>query len=133
MNTLLEQAHRVTMSSVQRARDLGIRVDVKECNSRNNPELVARYNTPDRLLPDKWFHVIFHPVNQDQLNLIHTMTHELGSVGVMFDSGGCVGERDWELDWSFHLGSPEDPERHNALVELEETIKKMEITEQYLH
>ncbi len=133
MDALLQQAYHVTMSSIERARDLGIQVDIKECVSRNNTEMVSQWNTPDRLPPDKWVNVTFNIVNQNQANLIYAMLHELSSVGIMFDSGGGTGKRDWELDWSFHLGSTENIERHNILVEVEELIKKMEVVEKQLH
>ena len=28
---------------------------------------------------------------------------KLGWLGICFDTSGCFGQRDWELDWSFHM------------------------------
>ena len=81
----------------------GIDVAIRPAAGRNNPETVAKYKGPEYLLPEKWVSVRFHVATIAQSELISDRQQEFMALGVYFDTGGGMGLREWELDWSFHL------------------------------
>lgn len=117
----INQAYKITTASIEYIRSLGIRVIVLPCQSRNDPELYNRYSD-HRLPPEQWNHVFFYPKNESETNIIHLKTQELAAIGIAFDNGGTAGERNWEIDWSFHIELAPNTERLEALDHIEEII-----------
>ena len=103
-----DEAYDMTMAVVKELQSEGIRVEMKPSKSRDNPETVAKYSGPERVKPDKWFHVSFYPENDFQRKSISREVKHLGWLGIFFDNGGGMGVTDWELDWSFkYTGQPD--------------------------
>ena len=59
-------------------------------------------------LVEKWAHVSISNSNEDEAALVFQKQKELIKMGVAFDSGGCSGLRDWEIDWSLRVESDAD-------------------------
>lgn len=79
----------------------GIPVELKPSGSRKNPEAIADYSGPERLRPEKWLHIKLKPLTTEEVRLVEEKLDELRARGTNFDTGGGMGERDWEFDWSF--------------------------------
>jgi len=118
--SLIDRAYQVTMESIQRAKELGVKVDITKSQAKDN-------GTPSSLPVEKWVHVTFHVVSEAQANLIHAMSLELSSIGIGFDQMGGGGERVWDLDWSFSLDSTKGIERHDSIIDLEQLIRRLEL------
>lgn len=101
MTTL--EAFQETVDIIRELEQSGIRVIFKPSKFKDDAECVARYSGPERIPPDKWCNVSFFPTTDDQKIIIHEKCKHLGWMGVGFDTGGCDGQRDWELDWSFRF------------------------------
>jgi hypothetical protein len=106
--TIIE-AHEFAMQKVEELRAKGIEVTVKPSRSRNIESTLAKYgNRPDRVPPDRWFHVTFRAKDAEEARLVFEASNYLGLAGMSFDTGGGMGGRDWELDWSFKYTVKED-------------------------
>ena len=116
------EAYNEAMDAVEELRESGIRVDIKPSRSRNDAECVAKYSGPERVAPDKWIHVTFHPQTGEQRKAIAEKARHLGWLGAGFDTGGCAGQRDWELDWSFRYTDRPDGELEERRDDVEAII-----------
>jgi len=96
-------AKKLTYEAVDKLKDSGIKVSIVESRSRDNPKTVEKYNIEGRLPPEHWNHVTFFPSTEDEINRIDDEMFALLVKNIVFDTGGCAGKRDWELDWSFHM------------------------------
>lgn len=121
MNSL-DEAYLLTHQTVDMIEKSGIKVDRVPPRSRNNKRLVEKYNRPDRLPPEKWFHVTFYPKSPKEAETVFDAAQEMAKYGISFDTGGCRGERDWELDWSFRVNDGPDDDMIKARSEVEEII-----------
>lgn len=87
----------------------GIDISIKSSKGKESPDIVRKYgNRSDRLPVEEWKHITFFPKSQEEMDRIYSMSMGLASIGIVFDTGGCAGKRDWEIDWSFHLDSDVD-------------------------
>ena len=117
------EAYNFTMQKVNELKDSGIEVIMKPTRSRDNPDTVAKYNKPDRIPPELWYHVTFKIIDANATQKVHEAVNYLGMCGIGFDTGGWKDGRDWELDWSFtyHKGE-EDWVARDARDEVEDMI-----------
>ena len=105
----LDDAYEVAMAKVNEMRELGIQVSLEPSRSRKIQRTLDKYGTrQDRLPPEKWFHISFYPSNEGQTMALQNAKKYLAQCGISFDTGGSVGLRDWELDWSFQVGKDEE-------------------------
>lgn len=117
------EAYRHTMGVIDGLAADGITVVRRPSRSQNNAEVRDKYGGPDRLPPTHWWHVTFRCDTPEKTQIVFEAKRALGWKGINFDTGGGVGvsygERDWEIDWSFHLtGVPDgDAEERCQIVE----------------
>jgi len=131
MDTVIE-AYEFTLSKIKDLEETGIMVTFKPTNSRNDKEIVEKYNLPDRLPPELWYNVKFTIIDPSDSNKIFELGNYLRLCGIGFDTGGCCGIRDWELDWSFTYKKGDDqPELGMAREELEEMINSLSWSEKH--
>jgi hypothetical protein len=122
----VDEAYDYAMEIVEELRATGITVTLKPTKSRNDPECVAKYSGPDRVRPERWFHVTFSSSTPQQSVAIREKQTQLGWLGIHFDSGGMVGKRDWEFDWSFkYVGAP-DGNREQSVNQTNDLIDALE-------
>lgn len=114
---ILEAYHK-TLGVVEELRQGGINVVV-------TPSVSTR-EKDDPLPRDKWVNVKFMVENKAQSDLVRQKSRELGLDGIVFDTGGMQGERDWELDWSFKVRPVPFAEREAAQDTVEEIIEDIE-------
>jgi len=124
------EAHDYTMGVVRELQAAGIAVTVKPYNleDENGKRTVAKYGSlPDHASPDKWCNVDLRATTDEHRQLLRQRQKELGWLGIHFDSGGGMGVRDWELDWSFRLteGVP-DSDREQAVDMTNDLIDGLE-------
>ena len=114
-----DEAYEEAVAAVQEFREAGIPVVITPSRSREDPEIVKRYSGPERISPDKWISVSFSAESGEHVKLVHEKARYLGWLGIVFDTGGGFGSRDWELDWSFkYTGQPDgDAEEARDIVE----------------
>lgn len=109
-NTMtIEEAYKLAMEAVRRLQDRGLTVRVTDSPSRNNSTTVARYDVPGRLKPDKWQKFSLAFGTEEQRDAIEEEKLGLRNAGIGFDTGGFVGVRDWEIDWSFRCDETQPP------------------------
>jgi len=118
----LNEAYQYTLDTIEGMRNSGMQIKMVPSKSRNNKGTVKKYDRPDRLSQDKWFHVTFYPKTDAHRELIQDMRKALGWLCIVFDTGGGSCERDWELDWSFHLEEMPDSDREVLQDEVEKMI-----------
>lgn len=123
-STLME-AYEQVMTVVGDLRESGIEVSLTPSVSRHEPEMVEKYSGLDCLKPCYWFHVTMEPADETQAKAIYEASVVLRKLGIGFDSGGGMGCRDWELDWSFHL-------RHVNSASLNSMSEGREVVEEFL-
>ncbi len=124
------EAHDYTLSIVRELQDAGVPVTINPYNLTNDSgkSALAKYGgLPDHASPDRWCNVDLRPVTDEHHQLLRQKQKELGWMGITFDSGGGMGTRDWELDWSFRLteGVP-DSDREEAVDMTNDLIDGLE-------
>lgn len=108
------EAYNETLAAAQDLRQYGIDVEITP-----SPEGVAR----DEGLPrDKWVDIIFRFKTKAQAKFIKRRADELGWAGIVFDTGGAKGERDWAIDWSFEVRPAPDTEWQARREDVEKMI-----------
>lgn len=118
-----EEALAFTLNKVDELKELGIKVINKPCLSKDNPKTIKKYSNPENTKPNTWIHISFRTTDGKHLMAIHEAVNYLGMCGITFDTGGCNGQRDWALDWSFsYKEGSEDWIRRNARDDLEDTL-----------
>lgn len=122
----LQEAYQLTIDKVLELQSNGIEVTIIKSNGASRPETVKKYSGPEYLPSDQWVHVTFKPINKEDVTLISTACDYLGMAGITFDTGGCCGSRDWELDWSFNHERGEDVDRKQARAEVEDIINDLD-------
>lgn len=120
-----DEAYTVTMQAITSLESSGINIRITPFSFRTDLELITKYNQPERVTPDKWVNVSFFPQNQFEAQLIHKKARNLGRLGIMFDTGGTNGQRDWELDWSFAYQGVPDFVKEEAQQTVEYLIHKL--------
>lgn len=112
------EAYRRTLGAAEELRAVGIEVEI-------NPSKSEKAQGEDPLPRDKWVIVTFRPKNEEQVDAINRKADELGWAGIVFDTSGHPGERDWEIDWSFDVRDTPDGEGPAGREEVEDLIDEM--------
>lgn len=119
-----QEALLFTLSKVDELRELGIEVINKPYSFKDNPETIVNYNKPENIKHNLWIQISFKTKNKIHFEKIREAMHYLRICGITFDTGGCNGQRDWELDWSFSYNPGEDnPERGFAQDAVEDILQ----------
>ena len=118
-----DEAYAEAIAAVHELRDSGIRTEIEPYPKPIRASLLEKYSGPERVAPEKWVNVHFYPVTDEQKSAIHEAAHKLGWQSMKFDTGGCEGQRDWELDWSFNVVATPDAEAEHGRDVVEEIIK----------
>lgn len=117
-------AYYFAMTKVNELKEAGIEVVVKP--TKNNEDTIKKYNKSERIPPELWNHVTFKVSDDTQSQKVMEAANYLGMCGISFDSGGCSGCRDWELDWSFNYKKGEENwEWRGAREDVEDMINQM--------
>jgi hypothetical protein len=119
-----DEAYDYTMEVAEELAATGIRLEIEPSKRMEDPKLLAKYSGPERVRPEKWVHVHFFPATHEQSKLIAEKARHLGWMGIYFDTGGFIGQRDWECDWSFKYTGQQDPEAEEIRNAVEELIDK---------
>ncbi len=120
------EAFDATMAEVGNLETLaGIKVLIRPSKQRENAEIIAKYNGPERVAPDRWVNVTFKPVTPEQKQAIADAAKHLGWLGIGFDTGGMCHQRDWELDWSFNYTARPDGEQEEARDIVEDMLTNL--------
>ena len=120
-----DEAYSLTLRYVAEICGLGVRAEIKRSKAQDKPEMVARYSGSDRVAPDKWINVSFYPETVALYEAIFERKRRLTGMGISFDTGGGIGVRDWELDWSFTCQGVASPIMQNARIALEAAGEKV--------
>ncbi len=78
----------------------------------------------DQLPRQMWVNINFFPKNKGQVCAITNQANKLGELGITFDAGGSVGNREWSIDWSFRVHDGPDREWEVARTEMEDMISR---------
>jgi len=108
----IAEAYQRVLEAVEEMKAAGIRVDVTPSRSKSTKR-------EDRLPRDQWVDISFHVADAEQAAAVSRKADELGWLGIVFDTGGCKGSRDWQIDWSFGVGDvpDSDQEARRSVVE----------------
>jgi hypothetical protein len=98
MNVL--EAYNLTMDKITSLKNKGIKV--KQVAPTHKPTNLEN-STIDHIHFNLWNHITFVPKTEKEWRMVYAAGRELHSLGIYFDTGNGSGERDWEIDWSFHL------------------------------
>jgi len=119
-------AYYFAMTKVNELKNGGIEVTIKSSKSKNNKEMVKKYDKPDKIPSEFWNNVSFKISDTTQAQKVMEMGNYLGMCGISFDTGGCSGYRDWEFDWSFSYKKGEENwEWRDAREDVEDMISQM--------
>lgn len=111
------EAYDLTMQKVDELKADGVESIIEPYKGKSTRE-------GDPLPRDKWVRVTFKVEDKNDSQKILDAMKYLDFAGIAFDSGGTACQRDWELDWSFHLTEVgEDFELRERLEEVEDLIE----------
>lgn len=103
------QAYEEVWESLKTINQKGVRFSVRPSHSRQIESTLQKFdNRPDRLLCCYWSHVEFAVSSEQDTDAIRQEEVRLSALNIAFDTGGCGGIRDWEIDWSLHIAEDED-------------------------
>ena len=128
MTTL--EAFNLTLEKIEQLKEKGVEVSIRPSAGRTKKELIDKYNSPEKVLPDLWVNVQFEVSEPWHVEKISEARSYLGMCGIQFDTGGWTDHRNWELDWSFSYTGKEDIEWQEANEEMEEVINNGETREE---
>jgi hypothetical protein len=112
----IDEAYAIAIDTVNDLEQQGIKVERTKSRSATNPAILEKYRYPERPKPEQWLNIKFCPGNKEQTDAIHQACLGLAWQGIVFDTGGGQGARDWELDWSFRLKTPGTTADHEATL-----------------
>ena len=113
------EAYEETLAAAQDLRQYGIEVEI-------TPQKPYEISRDDPSLPrDKWVDILFRFKTKSQAEMIKRRADELGQMGIVFDTGGTKGERDWAIDWSFEAHDEPDLEWQARREDVEQIIHQM--------
>ncbi len=110
------EAYNRTVEAAIELREAGIDIKITASSSTKTEET-------DRLPRDKWIGIKFFVETPAQAAAVAMKADQLGWLGIRFDTGGTPGEREWEIDWSFDVGSTPDGEWQDARRQVEDMIE----------
>ncbi len=129
MKTNIEKAYDRTMKVIANIKEQGIGTEIvvpRRVKENKCHDTVERYHPPERLPIEKWRHVTLIPKTKEQSDFIYKQVKKLRKFGIGFDTGGgCDGNRDWEIDWSFRCKKEKKVESLKSLQENEELIREL--------
>lgn len=96
-----DAAYRVTIAAVRSLVDAGVDATIRVSRCRKDLRVVDKYSGSERVKPADWYHVSFNTDTPEKAEAVAAAARDLNKRGISFDTGGCPGTRDWELDWSF--------------------------------
>ena len=112
------EAYEQTLEGAMDLGQYGIEVEITPSQSETKRE--------GECLPrDKWVDILFRFKTKAQAEIIKRRADELGGAGIVFDTGGSKGERDWAIDWSFDVRSAPDAEWQARREGVEKMINRM--------
>lgn len=120
------EAYELAMNKVTELHMEGIDVTLTLSRSRRDKEMHEKYKSPQRIPPDKWFHVTFKmngtsdEENKLKAERVFATRSYLGMAGIRFDTGSGCGGIDWEFDWSFKYTGEENADWNQAAGEVED-------------
>ena len=107
--TILE-AFDLTMEKVEEIRERGIEVTIKSRDAEE--KILPVYND-----------IIFKTPSNLDSDIVNEAANYLGMCGITFDTSGCKGYREWQIDWSFGYTGTEDQKWRKAREDIEKMIK----------
>ncbi len=113
----LLEAYRQTLNAAGDLRVDGIKTEITQSRSDHAQE-------EDGLPKSMWVQIIFHPTRQAQVAAINKAADELGWAGIVFDTSGHPGQRQWDIDWSFEVQDTPDGEGEAGRQEVEDMIDR---------
>jgi len=119
-----DEAFEYTLSMIEELRQEGIKVQVvpykDKAGQAGFDRMRRKYSGPERIKPEKWCRAQFSVTVAGESEKIKEAAVKLSWLGIHFDTGGCAGCRDWELDWSFKYNGQPDGEREHLLNVIED-------------
>lgn len=100
---MLIEAFELVLRKIDKLKLNGIDVKIVPSRSRDIESTLKKFTGYDNLPSYMWYHITFYNLDSTQTYEIYTAANELSEYGIAFDTGGCSGERDWDLDWSFDV------------------------------
>ncbi len=112
------EAYEQTLEGAMDLGQYGIEVEItpSQSETKRGGECLPR---------DKWVDILFRFKTKAQAEIIKRRADELGGAGIVFDTGGSKGERDWAIDWSFAVHSAPDEEWQARREGVEKAINRM--------
>ena len=115
------QAYEEVWQSLKNINQKGVKFSVRPSHTRHIESTLSEYdNRTDRLLRCYWSHVEFAVSSEADTDALREEEVRLSALNIAFDTGGCGGTRDWEIDWSLHIAEDEDID---AMEEGRRTVK----------
>ena len=115
------QAYEEVWGSLKNINRKGVKFSVLPSHSRHIESTLSKYdNRTDRLPRSYWSRVEFAASSEADTDAIREEEVRLSALNIAFDTGGCCGTRDWEIDWSLHIAEDEDID---AMEERRRTVK----------
>jgi len=115
-------AYNLVLDKVKELEEEGIKTKITISKTKNEYSDDYENNKNERIPPELWQKVTFIIEEKSQAIKIHEVANYLGMVGIKFDVGGTINQRDWELDWSFKYTGTEDMDWRDARDECEDNI-----------
>jgi len=110
------EAYDMVLEKIEELREY---IDIEVYRGPFATSLLEKYGNTG-LPVDKWVRFDFKIENEIQLLKIKEAGDYLGEAGISFDTGGMIGSRDWEIDWSLSV----DEERSQEWIETRESVEE---------
>jgi len=115
------QAYEEVWHSLKNINRAGVKFSIQPSRSRHIESALSKYdNRIDRLPSEFWSTVEFATSSEVDTDILREEEVRLSALNIAFDTGGCGGIRDWEIDWSLHIA---DDKEIDAMKERRRMVK----------
>jgi|LakMenEpi03Aug12_release.lakeMendotaPanAssembly.Ray.scaffolds.fasta_scaffold318702_4 hypothetical protein len=98
----INESYDFVIDKIYKMRETGIQVTITNSECRYDQHILDKYDKPGILPVDKWVHVSFYTGRKENdLQTVLDTEYLFRMMGITFDTGYGIEERDWELDWCF--------------------------------
>ena len=81
---------------------------IKSSEDNKDKKVIEASKKEGGIPSDKWVRICFQNLDETRKYKVLEAENFLSLFGISFDCGGCLNEREWEIDWSFRYDKGEE-------------------------
>jgi hypothetical protein len=104
----LLDAYEFTLAHVKELMEKGTQIRMEIPFLAKDKKVIEASKKEGGIPSDKWVRICFQNLDETRKYKVLEAENFLSLFGISFDCGGCLNEREWEIDWSFRYDKGEE-------------------------